>query len=244
VPITAFRLERLELVDPHIYGQLGTTCSDLTATVNPLIASLIRNYTLNAVGLFRPIDLTAATSPVELFFGATCMAGSPLDGCTTNPGATRVATTAHNTLPASMSCLTADPAVLNPSYSGVVNTPTGPCFVTSEQTFVIDLGGALVTLRSARMAATYVGGAAPRRLRNGVIVGFLDEADARSTTFAPTIPLVGGDTVYAHLAAGGDAGSACTAVSTFTVDDRDTLAGASGFWFYLNFEATLVDWTP
>jgi len=141
-----------------------------------------------------------------------------------------------------MSCFTADSSVLNPSYSGVVNTPSGPCFVTSEQTFVINLGGAPITLHSARMAATYVGGASPRRLRNGVIVGFLNESDAMTTTFDPGLPLVGGDTVYSHLAAGGAAGSACTGISSFSVDDSDVLAGARGFWFYLNFEATLVDW--
>lgn len=244
VPTTAFRVERLTVLDPHIYTQLGTACSDLTPTVNSLIVTLLGDYTLNAVGLFRPLDLRAASTPLEVYFGASCAAGSPRDLCMPNAAATRASTTARNTLPAAMSCLTADRTVLNPSYTGVINTPSGPCFVTSEQTFVIDLGGAPVTLQNARMAATYVGGASPSRLRNGVIVGFLSESDAMTTTFDPTVPLIGGDTVYSHLADGRAPGSACTTDSFFMVDDSDMLAGANGFWFYLNFEATLVGWVP
>ncbi len=44
-------------------------------------------------------------------------------------------------------------------------------------------------------------------------------------TFDPMIPIGGGDTIYEHLTAGG-------------------APGETGFWFYLNFEAELVDWTP
>jgi len=241
--ITAFRVTSLELVDPHFYTPLGPSCSDITSTVDTQIATVIADYSLNAVGLFEPLDLALATNPVEIAFGAQCAASTPRDGCQPSPGATVISATATNMLPASAICFTADPASLNPAYSGVVNTPSGPCFSTSEQTFAVNLGAVTVNLAAARMTGTYVGGASPSRVVNGVITGFLSETEARAATFDPAIPIVGGDTIYSHLAAGGVAGSACEGISSFTTDDTDTLAGEAGFWFFLNFEAEQVSWT-
>lgn len=242
VPITAYRLVSATLVDPHIYVEVGAGCSDITSTVNSLIATSFADYALDFVGLFQPLDLTSAGGPLEVDFEATCGAGTPRDTCA--PGLSPVATTANNTLPAAMTCLSADPAVLNPSYTGTVNTPRGPCFVTPEQTFTINLSGVAVRLERARMAATYGSGATPARLVNGVIIGFLGENEARMIHFEAGLPLVGGDSVYQHLADGGAVDSACEAVSGFTTDDSDTVAGSNGFVFHINFVAELVDWTP
>ena len=87
-------------------------------------------------------------------------------------------------------------------------------------------------------------GTRPSRIVNGIIRGFLSEAQAQAATFDMAIPIVGGDTMYEHLAAGGAPGSACEGVAGFTTDDRDMLAGETGYWFYLNFEAELVNWLP
>jgi len=242
VPITAFRVTSLELVDPHFYAELGPSCNDITETVNTLITSSIRDYSLNALGLFQPLNLARGTNPTEIVFGGSCMPGTP-DRCQIGTGST-VATTANNMLPAAAVCLAPDASRLNPSYSGTVNTASGPCFVTDEQTFAVDFGAALINLSAAQMAGTYVGGSTPSRVVNGVIVGFLSETEAQSITFDATLPLVGGDTMYEHLAANRAPGSACETVAGFDVDDRDTFAGESGFWFYMNFEAERVDWTP
>ncbi|HJL15922.1 MAG TPA: hypothetical protein RMH99_09710 [Sandaracinaceae bacterium LLY-WYZ-13_1] len=243
VPITAFRITDAELMDPHLYAEVTPgVCTDITGTVNTLLTSSIASYDIDFVGLFQPLDLTRVTTPLEVDFTASCMASSPRDACTGGAGAS-IASTANNTLPATMSCLTPDTAVLNGDYTAP-NEPGGPCFVTDEQTFTVNLGGVPVRLQSARLAATYVSGASPTRLRNGVLVGFLSEADARTTTLDPSIAIVGGDTLYEHLAHGGATGSACEGDSSFTTDDSDTLAGEDGFWFYIDFEAELVDWTP
>ena len=243
VPITAYRLIDAELMDPHLYAALGPSCTDITNTVNTLLDSSIADFTFNGAGLFRPLDIAAPTTPVELVFGATCTAGSPRNTCGAGTGSV-IGTTANNTLPAATSCFTPDPSVLNPSYTRAVNSPHGPCFVTDEQTFMINLGGVVVTLTNARMSATYGAGATPVRLINGVVVGFISEAEARATTFDPALPLVGGDTLYQHLADGGAPGSACESITSFTTDDSDTVAGTNGFWLHLNFVAALVDWTP
>ena len=244
VPITAFRIVSAQMMDPHLYAVVGPSCTDITPTVNTLLTDSFATYDMNFVGLFQPLDLTRMATPLEVAFQANCMAGATRDQCSPIPGAATIAATANNTLPASMFCFTPDASVLNPSYTGVENRPGGPCFVSDEQTFMVNLGGVPVRLQSARMAATYVSGASPTRLRNGVLVGFLSEADARVTTLDPALPIVGGDTLYEHLADGRAPGSACESDATFTVDDSDTLAGDDGFWIYLNFEAELVDWAP
>lgn len=60
----------------------------------------------------------------------------------------------------------------------------------------------------------------------------------RTLTLPDSLPVVGGDSLYEHLAAGRAAGSSCS-----RRDDRDTNeAGEVGFWFYLNFTGELVDW--
>jgi cysteine-rich repeat protein len=243
VPTTAFRITAAELMDPHLYAEVvAGSCNDITNTVNDLIAVNLPNYELNFVGLFQPLDLRQAATPLEVDFVAQCMAGTPLDQCSPRTGASTIATTANNTLPADMTCLTPDASVL--SYSAPVNSPGGPCFVSDEQTIMLSLGGVPIELQSARLAATYAGGASPTQLTNGVLVGFLSEEAARTATFDSSLPLVGGDTLYEHLADGGAEGSACTADDTFDQDDSDTFGGENGFWLFLNFEAELVDWVP
>ncbi|MCA9608572.1 MAG: hypothetical protein KC619_23375, partial [Myxococcales bacterium] len=243
-PLTAYRVTSLSLMDPHFYTVLGTSCNDITTTVNTLLVSTVDDYSLNAAGLFQPLDIARATNPIEIHFGASCGPSTPRDACGPSPGATVISTTANNMLPATSVCMRADPAHLNTAYTSPINVASGPCFVTDPQTFVVNLGAAILTLSSAQMAGTFVGGASPTRVVNGIIRGFLSETEAQLVTFDPMIPIVGGDTVYQHLAAGGAPGSACESISGFTTDDRDTVAGEAGYWFYLNFEAERVDWTP
>lgn len=243
-PITAFRVTSLALMDPHFYTVLGTSCNDITETVNTLMDSTIDDYTLNAAGLFRPLAIARPTNPIEIHFGASCGPDTPLDACGPSPTATVIATSANNMLPAASVCMRADPTHLNPAYTAPINVASGPCFLTDPQTFMVNLGAVTVTLSGGQMAGTFVGGATPSRIVNGVIRGFLPESEARVATFDPMIPIVGGDTIFEHLAAGGAPGSACEGVAGFGTDDRDTVAGEAGFWFYLNFEAERVDWLP
>ena len=71
-----------------------------------------------------------------------------------------------------------------------------------------------------------------------MISGFLSEADAQAAILPASLPLVGGDTLYSHLAAGGAPGSGCSS----SRDDRDTYMGTVGFWVYMNFTSDLANW--
>jgi len=167
----------------------------------------------------------------------TCMAAAPLPECQVGAMGTTSSTTANNS-PAGMTCYTPDPTTLS-TYSGysAPNTVTGPCFLSDPTSFTVSLSGTAIPLSEARVAATYSGGVPPNTLVSGVLSGFLSEADARAAILPASLPLVGGDTLFQHLAAGGVSGSSCT-----SRDDRDTHMGVTGFWVYLNFTATQATW--
>ena len=75
---------------------------------------------------------------------------------------------------------------------------------------------------------------------NGLLRGFITEADANATIIPATFPLVGGHPL-SLLLPGGDPPGADRNCAGF--DDRDTYQGVRGWWFYLNFPAVRVPWT-
>ena len=117
-------------------------------------------------------------------------------------------------------------------YTAIVS-PSGPCFVSPTGQITLTLGGIPVTLRNARVAATFNTTPATA-LSNGLLIGFLTEADADATISPAGVPLVGGQPLSRVLPGG--TGN-CAAVS-----DKDNLDGNTpGWWFYLNFPAARVE---
>jgi hypothetical protein len=98
----------------------------------------------------------------------------------------------------------------------------------------ISLAGVPITLHDARIGATYVGNPATS-LANGLLIGFLTEADADATILPSTLPLVGGKPLSSILPGGKNN---CASFS-----DKDTYNNAAGWWFYLNYPATRVPWS-
>jgi cysteine-rich repeat protein len=237
---TAFRFVTIRLRDPHFYVD-AIWCQDLTDSaflgfsVNGALQDSIDDYTLNYLTVHRPLDLAMSTNPMDVVIDGECMAATP-DICQVGTGMSNP-TTANN-LAAGMTCYTPDSTTLNPGYMPP-NTVSGPCFVSDPIDLTVNVSGIPIPLSDARVAATYSGGLPPTQLVTGVISGFLSEADAMSTILPGSLPLVGGDTLYQHLAAGGASGSSCEDGE----DDRDSYMGTTGFWFYLDFTAELVDWS-
>ncbi len=240
VTVTAYRIVSLDLVDPHLYTEVFA-CVDITSTANTEFQSSIDDMSLSFLNLFRPLDMSAATNMDEFVTSAQCTAGTP-DSCTRDAADAPISTSAAISTSGSSVCLSADPTVLNVTYSDP-SSPAGPCFVTDEETFNIDLGGILITLQNARVAAQFSAGSPPGTLIDGVIIGFLSTANAQAAVMPADLPLIGGDALYEHLADGRAPGSACdTAFGAWSVDDSDTLSSIPGFWFHMNFTAELVDW--
>ncbi len=245
---TAFRVQTLDFMHPHIYASLPIFgCRDVTdfvplslaEPVNTTLQNSVDDYTLNYITVHRPLDLAMMTNPIDLVDGE-CMAGASSgdpDVCQVGMG-TVFPYTGTN-LPAGMTCFTPDPSRYN--YLAP-NTSSGPCFVTDVQDLSVTVSGTAIPLIDAQVTATYSGGSPPTQLVSGVITGFLTVADA----MAAIIPsgALAGDSLYQHLADGGASGSSCSS-NDDTVMYTPSGGGpaVNGFWFFLNFTSDQADWT-
>lgn len=270
---TAFRITSLDLISPRVvYNIPFRGCRDLTETptnipfsgpfsVNMALQDEIDSYGLNIVNLFRPLQPSVATSPLDVHFNADCMMGMMRDTCGPNMMPDLVMTTANNTSVGT--CYTPVAADVNTRagtpamYMPPVNTVSGPCFASSETSLSVtfDVSGSplVVPLQRARVAATY-SGSPTSSLVTGVVTGFITDRDAADATV--TLPFIGTVRLYEMLQAGNRSttdsmgrtvnDTTCNLGGGPMEDDGDTITmGGSpvrGFWFFLNFEADLADW--
>ena len=232
-----FLLTDLDLRDPHFYVN-AVGCRDITDTplagfsINGEIQASIQTdrdfdgfLDLSYVLEFLPLDQGATTLPLQ-FGQAVCAA--PLAG--TSCGALLIPTPTMATLGSTLACLAPLPGTTRP-YSPAIVTTAPACFASDAVTLVLGLAGIPVTLRDARVAATWVGDPATQ-LVNGLISGFVSEADANAVILPASLPLVGGQPLSALLPGGG---GNCAPHS-----DKDVNNGVVGWWFYFNFPAARV----
>ncbi len=234
----AFRFSDLDLRDPHLFVQV-VGCNDVTNptllpfSVNGELQTRIQTdadgdgrLDLSYVVEFLPLDRALPTSLMD-FGGAECSA--PLAGTAcTQVLASAVAGDAATG--AGTTCLAPLPGTVRP-YNPAVAVPTTPCFASPAGTLTLDLGGIPITLREVALSASFVGDPGDA-LSNGLLRGFISEADADATILPAGLPLVGGRPLSSLLPGG--TGN-CAAFS-----DKDMLDGASGWWFYFNFPASRV----
>jgi hypothetical protein len=237
---TAFRFTDLDIRDPHIRVRfLG--CRDVTDTallgfsVNGQIATSIAtdddadgNLDFSPLLVFRPLDQSAAATPLEVLTGS-CTATDPTV-CSTG-GATPLVTDATNT--ATGTCL-GTVAGTTSGYTPGVTSPTDSCFASGEGTLQLVLADIPITLTNTQLAAEYAGNPATGMV-DGLLRGFISEAQADATVLPSTLPLVGGRPLSSLLAGGTG--------SCATTSDKDVVDGVTGWWFYLNFTAQQVAWT-
>jgi cysteine-rich repeat protein len=240
---TAYRFSDMDLRDPHIFVNF-IGCRDVTDTqlvgfaVNNEIQKSIQNdNTMPADGLldlsptvvFRPLtQANGATTALDFYF-ASCTA--PMASTSCQPGATPPAAVTA-TIASTGTCMSALAGTTHP-YSPAITNATGPCFSTSSTSVALTLAGIPITLHDARVAATFSGSPATN-IVNGLLIGFISEADANATILPSSLPLVGGQPLSSLLAGGANA---CPSYS-----DKDMDNGVMGWWFYLNFTAPKATW--
>jgi hypothetical protein len=230
---TRFRVTDLDLRDPHIWVTVFG-CNDVTDAPGGINQQIQANYQSDSNGdgfldastvlEFLPLDQGAATN---LFAAgaANCTAATP----TQCDGIAVPLLGGDATLSTVATCGQPIAGTTRP-YAPAVTSSTAPCFASVTGTLTLSLSGIPVTLTNAQIAATFVGNPA-QSLTNGLMRGFLSEADANATIIPPTVPLIGGRPLSSVLAGG--AGSCQVAFS-----DKDTgPGGVDGWYFYLNFPA-------
>ncbi len=151
-------------------------------------------------------------------------------------------------------CLAGLPGTTGPNNSGTyapgVNPVPGPCAISAQvPSFEFTFGDVppiTIPLESVQFSATYDGDPATN-LINGMFRGFIREAAADQLII--TVP--GGllapfplSKVLPDGPPGGGGSDCCAPAGTGTgasQDDRDTLNGTRGWWFYMNFTAEQVE---
>lgn len=245
---TAFRFSTLALRDPHAFVTVFLSCSDITDSAfgNAINEQISNNMTMDGdndgyldfspTTVFRPLSQAAgATSPLELHF-ADCTA--PVANTMCHPGANApIQLTATNM---ASQCLGIIPGTVHP-YTPAVTATSAPCYVSNQTTVNVMLGGVPITLHDANIAATYVGNPANQTV-NGLLRGFVTEADANATILPSNLAIVGGHAL-SYILPGGDPPGNDKNCRPANQSDMDTNNGVRGWWFYLNFTATRATWS-
>ena len=242
---TAFRITDLDWRDPHLFTTVAVLgCLDITnfdnlgvKGLNPSIQLAIQTDTdsdgkldLNYLIVFDPLNQAGAGG--TLGFGANVSCTAPLAGTACSPLAVLPLYSYDNTPALCLGTLAGTTGAYNPA---IIQAGT-PCFVAALGTVTLNTVFP-VTLRDTYVAATYSGNPATG-LVNGLIRGFLTEADANATILPASFAVAGGK-VLSSLFRGG-VGS-CSQPSPAT-GDRDLYlpGGISGWYVYLNFVASVV----
>lgn len=240
---TAFRFTDLDWRDPHWFAQSPIGCLDVTNIdnfgikgFNVQLQNLIQtdsdsegHLEQNYLIIFDPLNQAGAGG--TLGFGTDALCTAPLGSTTCSPYFPFPSFTYDNT-PAS--CLGVLAGTTNAAYTPAIVSPTAPCFVSSLGNITLYVMFPL-TLRDAYLAATYSGNPATG-LVNGMIRGFVTEADANNTIVPFSVD--GNQLTLSRYFRGGV--SACSQPSP-SVGDKDIGPdGASGWYVYLNFTASAV----
>lgn len=240
---TAFRVNHMEIRDPHIY--YDSTCGDITNIANFLLNdSIVKDKSmppdgsldLSVVTVFRPLAQSAPTGMLDVDFGPTCSVPFETTSCTSD-GTHSTSSTANNAT--SGVCLDTLPGTIFPSYSPAITKPSAPCFSSDSETLDVSLGTVVIHLEDARLGGTYVGNPATQ-VSDGMIRGFISVARARTTLFPADLPLVGGKTL-AQLLIGGD--NMCPRSDGGTDLDVGPDGVTPGWYFYINYTSGKVPYS-
>jgi hypothetical protein len=236
------RIDSMKFVDPHLF-LLDTTdpnmpacTADITEAVNTVRSDDIGSGDYNLLLRFEDF---AAVQEVRVI-DADCEAPAI-------PGELRVCTPSEST-PAVVlgleavdgaKCREIDPTVYAATNVPKINDPAPPCMRTKRASFSLAFGGGggALELREAQFVASLDDVAAPTRLIDGVLHGFLTKVSAENLMFE--FPLLGTTTLWEVIDT-----PACQTQFPDLLPSVDTLqigdTPVPGVWLAINFTAERV----
>jgi len=228
---TAFRITTLNLRDPHTFALNGGI--DVTNMVDTLISDGITMdadnpadgiLDLSILTVFSPLDQAGASTPMQVVF-ADCTDPPSSTSCSPTADTTPVDSTATN---GGDPCLDILPDTTTAEFMPPVALPPAPCFSSDAEAFDVQLGEIVLAMEDARIAGSYTGDPATQ-IVTGLIRGFVTQQTADAALIPDDVVLVGGMPVSSLL----------------RDQDKDVgPGGADGWYFYLNFVADPVAFTP
>lgn len=234
----AFRITELYLRDPHLFAGISdlTERPVLNVSINQIL--IPGKLTMDAdhdgfldvsvIFLMPQSDAVAADATLTIVDGE-CASNAPLR-CKHEPDSSLRATWTIESRTTG-TCL-APISGTTSAYQPAITVPSAPCFATSiGEDLVFNLGGVDVPVIGARVGATYRSAPEPA-LVNGLLAGFVTNTAA----------------MQAQLPAEAGALAPGSSLNSFVKqqdhDPASSPTGEDGFWIYLNFVATRIEYTP
>lgn len=244
--VVAFRFTSIYVRDPHFFAGNGLACLDITdndvavigiTSVNNQFNAAIANdnsdpadgvLDLSLLLLFRPLDQADGAGGNFDFANGSCLIPEGATVCDLLDG-TELYSSSYASQ-ASGSCQAPVPGELSSAnYNPQPGSTDGPCFLAGPSDVVIATSFANLPLSMATVAAQYVGDPADG-LVAGTLHGFIDTATADGVTLPEEFQQY--VQVLSDLLPGGE--GCCQ--DGYSDKDGD------GWWFYADFEATVVPW--
>jgi len=247
VPIegAAFRVSRLEIVDPHLY--LGALfCQDATGFLNSGVSSAIEAHEANLLLLAKDYDPDADTQTFLVYRDADCPQGA--DHCVLDDAVLPTTFVAVNKDDGN--CLDVQLSTVNPANVEMLNLPVAPCVTSPTASLQLELPGLdAVTLYMGKFSARYEpGDADPTALVDAILYGFIPKADAETLTYTFMDMVID----FWSMIRGSDHPDACPVpmdgapgsvpdVDTLDLDGDGPMPPTPGVYLYMNFTAERVD---
>ncbi len=239
------RTNSLRVRDPHFFASPGFGCFDITdndllgqpnTSINNQINSNFNNDT-NMDGFLDASTLwlfpSTISNTVQRYDTAAGACSAPVASTTCAYPTVSVADTYLVIATGANQCFEPITGTTG-GYTPPVASIATPCFITSNKDVTqFDFNGIGLPLYGVKSA-----GAAASNAPGGRVMfrGFLRETDANAALIPASVPLVGGRPVSVLLPGG--------AGNCSTRNDKDTLDGVPGWWFYLEQTIALVPTTP
>lgn len=238
----AYRIDAMEIVDPHLFVS-KPLCFDGHDTVNMGLANSLALRETNLILLARQYDPDAATQEFWLYRAANC----PLDESYCLLDDLVVPTVFVSFNRDDEVCFSPDPSTINPESLPELKSPSFPCVVSPKASLKVQLTPELseLTFYQGQFAARYEpDDRAPTRLIDGVLTGFIPKEEANMLIYNYNDM----DINLWSVIRGSDHPDACAAdanhpsdVDYLDLDLEDGLPPDPGVFLYLNFTASKID---
>jgi len=245
----AYRVTKISVIDPHVYFALieGGDCADVTKILNAWLLNELIGGDISQALVFYPATADdGAEVPMRLVH-AQC--NGDLDTCSeiTEPGDVPLTSVASNK--GIGTCSIVLPETWNTDYSedGTPNVANAPCFSSEPRDGTIRLAGSddlpVVSLQDIQISASYTVSEEGKvtSLIKGNLRGYLRQSAAMMV-----VGMIEGVSEPFNFWGSIGGGDGCQVDPEMPIDDTDPNPDPgdmdAGFWLYINFEATRVEW--
>jgi hypothetical protein len=241
-PAITMRIDSMKFVDPHLF-LLDTTdpnmpacTADITEALNGVMSQDIAAGDFNLLVRFEDFADVGEVRVIHADCEDSAMPGGP-PVCT--PSESMPALVLGLEAVETAKCREIDPAVYAAANAPMINDPGQPCMRTKRASFSLAINESLEAfeLREAQFVASLDDEAAPTRLIDGVLHGFLTKVSAETLNLE--IPLAGMKTMWELIDT-----PACQMQYPDLLPSVDTLqigdTPAPGVWLAINFTAERV----